>query len=61
MKEISKPEANKVAKAAGVLAVAMGIGYVLGTLFAPQSGSDTRGMIATKAKRFKDVVKKKTT
>lgn len=44
------------AYAIGAFAAGVGIGLVLSLLWAPQSGEETRELIAEKAKRSKDLV-----
>lgn len=40
------------------VAMVLGIGYLVGTLFAPRSGIDTRKNIADKAKKAKEELKR---
>lgn len=58
-KKAIKVAANGAMIVAGGVALAVGVGYLLGTLFAPKSGKDTRAAIRTQAAAVRDKAKQR--
>jgi gas vesicle protein len=55
-KKTSKNNAGTVALFGGLAVAALGAGYVIGTLLAPQSGKETRAKLKTRAEKLADEV-----